>query len=125
MMREAAVLLAHLLARLVAVVGPRGTRAVLAENLLLKHQLLVLQRSRHRAPKLRPADRVLFGFFSRFLDTRRLLRSAIVLKPNTLLRFHRGLRDLKYRFLYSSHPKRTPGPKGPAPVENPSGQGCR
>ena len=95
MMREAAVLLAHLLARLVALVGTRGTRAVLAENLLLKHQLLVLQRSRHRAPKLRPADRVLFGFFSRFLDTRRLLRTAIVLKPTTLLRFHRGLRDLK------------------------------
>jgi putative transposase len=115
MMREAAVFLAHLLARLVASVGTRGTRAVLAENLLLKHQLLVLQRSRHRAPKLRPADRVLFGLFSQFLDTRRLLRTAIVLKPTTLLRFHRGLRDLKYRFLYSSHPKRKPGPKGPAP----------
>jgi len=115
MMREIVVLLGHLLARLAALFGTQGTRTVLAESLLLKHQLLVLQRSRHRAPNLRPTDRVLFGLFSRFLDSRRLLRAAIILKPATLLRFHRGLRDLKYRFLYSSHPKRKPGPKGPAP----------
>ena len=115
MMREIVVLLGHLLARLAALFGTQGTRTVLAESLLLKHQLLVLQRSRHRAPNLRPTDRVLFGLFSRFLDSRRLLRAAIILKPATLLRFHRGLRDLKYRFLYSSHPKRKPGPKGHAP----------
>jgi hypothetical protein len=30
------------------------------------------------------------------------LRTAIVLKPATLLRFHRGFKDFKYRFLYSS-----------------------
>jgi transposase InsO family protein len=114
-MKEVVVLLMHLLARVAMLLGTRGTRAVLAESLLLKQQLMVLQRSRHRAPNLRPADRVLFGLFSRFLDSRRLLRAAIILKPTTLLRFHRRLRDLKYRFLYSSNPKRKPGPKGPAP----------
>ncbi len=43
----------------------------------------------------------------------RLFRSAIVLKPSTLLRFHRQLIKRKYRLLFS--PKRTqrPGPKGP------------
>jgi hypothetical protein len=34
-----------------------------AENILLKHQLLILRRSRHRAPNLRCGDRVVFGSF--------------------------------------------------------------
>jgi hypothetical protein len=83
--------------------------------MLLKHQLLVMHRSRRRAPKLRPADRLLFGLWTLFLNPRRLVRAAVVLKPSTLLRFHRGLRHLKCRFLYSSRPERRPGPKGPVP----------
>jgi transposase InsO family protein len=43
------------------------------------------------------------------------LRTAIILKPATLLRFHHGFKDFKYRFLYSSSPKQKPGPKGPSP----------
>jgi hypothetical protein len=58
MMREVLVLLVHLLARLAILLGTRGTRAVVAENLILKQQLLVIQRSRRRAPNLRPSDRV-------------------------------------------------------------------
>jgi hypothetical protein len=115
MMREFVVLLANLLARLAILLGSRGSRAVLVENRILKHQLLALHRSRPWAPKLRTADRVLLGFFGRFLHRRRLLRAAVILKPATLLRFHRGLRDLKYRFLYSSRPKRKRGPTGPTP----------
>jgi putative transposase len=114
-MKNAIVLLGHLLAGLAILLGTGGTRAVLAESILLKQQLLVLQRSRRRAPNLRPADRLLFGFYSRFLSPRRLIRTAIILKPATLLRFHRGFKDFKYRFLYSSSPKKTPGPKGPSP----------
>ena len=63
-MKNAIVLLMHLLARLAILLGTGGTRAVLAENILLKQQLLVLQRSRRRAPNCRTADRLLFGFFS-------------------------------------------------------------
>jgi hypothetical protein len=114
-MKNAVVLLVHLLAGLSLLLGTGGTRAVLAENILLKQQLLVLQRSRRRAPNLRPADRFLFGFCSQFLSPRRLIRTAIILKPATLLRFHRGFKDFKFRFLYSSSPKKTPGPKGPSP----------
>ena len=58
------VLLVHLLAGLAILLGTGGTRAVLAENILLKQQLLVLQRSRRRAPRLRTVDRLLFGFCS-------------------------------------------------------------
>lgn len=112
-MRAILLLLVHLLSRMARLLGTRGARAVLAENLLLKHQLLVLRRSRRRAPRFSPADRLFLGFGSSFLNPHRLLRTAIILRPTTLLRFHRGLRDLKYRFLYSSHPRRKSGPKGP------------
>ena len=67
----------------------------------MKQQLLVLQRSRRRAPNLRTADRWLFGFCAQFVSLRRLIRTAIILKPATLLRFHRAFKDFKYRFLYS------------------------
>jgi hypothetical protein len=114
-MENAIVLLVHLLAKLAILLGVGGTRAVLAENILLKQQLLVLQRSRRRAPNLRPADRLLFGFCSQFLSPRRLIYTVIILKPATLLRFHRGFKEFKYPFLYSSTPKQKPGPKGPSP----------
>jgi transposase InsO family protein len=105
----------RLLAGLIAVPGSGGIRTVLAENLLLKQRLVVMRRSRRRAPNLRTADRVLFGFISQFLRPRRLLHTAIILQPATLLRFHRGFRDFKYRFLYSWSPKQKPGPKGSPP----------
>jgi hypothetical protein len=114
-MKNAILVMVHLLARLAVLLGTGGTRAVLAENILLKQQLLVLQRSRCRAPNLRTADRWLFGFCSQFLSPRRLIRTAIILKAATLLRFHRAFKDFKYRLLYSSSPKKKLGPKGPFP----------
>jgi putative transposase len=114
-MKNAIQMMVHLLARLAVLLGTGGIRAVLAENLLLKQQLLVLQRSRRRAPNLGNTDRWLFGFCAQFVSLRRLIRTAIILKPATLLRFHRAFKDFKYRFLYSSVPKKKPGPKGPAP----------
>ena len=44
----------------------------------------------------------------------RLLRSAIVLKPSTLLGLHKALSKQKYRLLFSSNRRRKPGPKGPS-----------
>src|ERR1700736_2881899 len=43
----------------------------------------------------------------------RLIRSAIVLKPSTLLRLNRALTERKYRRLFSPTVRRKPGPKGP------------
>jgi putative transposase len=43
------------------------------------------------------------------------MRAAIILKPATLLRLHRGFKNFKYRFLYSSRPEKKPGPKGSSP----------
>jgi hypothetical protein len=44
----------------------------------------------------------------------RLIRSAIVLKPSTLLSLHRTLRNRRYRMLFSPKRRRRPGPKGPS-----------
>ena len=71
-----------------------GVKALVAENLLLKHQLLIVRRSRRRAPNLRCSDRLLFGLGSLLLSPRRLVHTAIVIKPSTLLRCH-GLLALK------------------------------
>jgi putative transposase len=105
----------HRFVRLATLLSPGGVKTLLAENLLLKQQLLVRRRSRRRAPNLRPSDRLLLGLWPFFLNPRRLVRAAILVKPSTLLGFHRRLRALKYRPLYRSHPKLKPGPKGPGP----------
>jgi len=47
----------HLLTTVAKLLGPGGGKAVIAENLLLKQQLLVVTRSRRRAPNLSNTDR--------------------------------------------------------------------
>ena len=59
--------------------GPGGVRAVIAENLLLKQQLIVLRRPRQRAPRLTASDRLLFGFGSLFLSPGRIRKVAALL----------------------------------------------
>ena len=43
-----------------------------------------------------------------------LLRSGIVLKPSTLLGFHKAMSKQEYRMLFSPNRRRKPGPKGPS-----------
>jgi putative transposase len=94
--------------------GPGGVRAVLAENLLLKHQLIVLRRPRRRSPNLTRSDRLLCGFASLFLNPGRIRRLAIAFRPSTLLAFHQALVRRKYRLLFSSRQcPNKPGPKRP------------
>ncbi len=110
-MRDPIILLVHLIATLARLMGPGGLRSVVAESLLVKHQLLILNRSRHRAPNLRVSDRILAGVCALFMRPARVFRSAIVLRPSTILNFHRTLRQRKYRLLFSPKRRRT----GPAP----------
>jgi hypothetical protein len=70
-------LIAHLLAIVVRVAVPGGVRAVIVESLLLKHQLLVLSRSRRRAPRLTSWDRLLFGIGAFLASPKRLPKIAI------------------------------------------------
>ena len=114
-MRDLAVLFVHLIATVARLLGRGGARSVVAESLLLKHQLLILNRSRTRAPNLRPLDRLIGGLCTGLMRPSRLLRSAIVLKPATIMAFHRALVKRKYRLLFTPRQRRKPGPRGPAP----------
>ena len=60
-MRDLVVLFIHFIATLARLLGPGGARSIVAESLLLKHQLLIVNRSRHRSPNLCPSDRILAG----------------------------------------------------------------
>ena len=113
-MKDATYLLFHLLTTIAKFIQPGGSRAVIAENLLLKQQLIIHSRSRQRAPNLTSEDRTVLGFLSLFLNPRRLLRSAVIIKPSTLLSFHNALKKRKYRLLYSPRGGKKPGPKGPS-----------
>jgi putative transposase len=83
--RDLAVLFLHRLVTVARLAGPGGVPAVVAESVLVKQQLLILNRSRKRSPNLRLADRVVAGVYTLVMRPSRLMRSAIVLKPSTLL----------------------------------------
>jgi len=104
-MKDLLRLLAHLLTTLAKLLGPGGARAIVADSLLMKQQLLIINRSRQRTSNLTAIDRVLLGFWKRV---------AVILRPSTLLKFHDMLKKRKYRLLYSSGRKGKPGPKGPS-----------
>src|SRR5450756_2165675 len=112
-MRDFLILFVHLIVTVARLAGPGGLRSVVAESALVRHQLLVLNRGRKRAPNLGAADRIVAGLCTLFMRRARVLRSAIVLKPSTLLHLHSVLRKRKYRMLFSPERGRRPGPKGP------------
>src|ERR1019366_5969200 len=107
-------LIAHLLVTLARLAKPGGLGAVVAESLAVKHQLLILRRARRRAPCLTSWDRLALGVCTLLVSPKRLSKMAVILKPSTLLYFHRALVKRKYRLLYSPRKRRRPGPKGPS-----------
>jgi len=113
-MKVLLLMLAHLLTTLAQLLGPGGAKAIVADNLLMKQQLLIINRSRRRAPNLTAIDRLLLGFWSLFLSPHHIQRAAVILKPTTLFKFHDILQKRKYRLLYTAHSKGKPGPKGPS-----------
>jgi hypothetical protein len=93
--------------------GPGGVQAVIAENLLLRQQLIVLRRGRRRAPSLTLTDRILCGFGSLSSASDASERSPSFSVPNTP-GVSSGLVRRKYRRLCPSTPRsKKPGPKGP------------
>jgi putative transposase len=116
-MRDLVILFVHVIATLARLLGPGGVRSVVAESVLIKQQLLILNRSRQRSPNLRSSDRIVAGLCALLIRPARLIRSAIVLKPSTLLSLHQALRNRKYQLLFSPRRRRKPGPKGPSNKE--------
>ena len=113
-MKDIVILLVHLLTTVVKLLRPGGTKAVIAENLLLKQQPLVVTRSRRRSPNLSTPDRLIMGFWSLLLRPDRIFKVAVGIRPSTLLKFHQCLVSHKYRMLFSPQRRTKPGPKGPS-----------
>jgi len=60
-MRDIFALFLHVMVTVIRLVRPGGLRSVVAESTLIRHQLLVLNRGRKRAPNLRVSDRIIAG----------------------------------------------------------------
>ena len=77
-MNSAVLLVLHLLSALAKQIRPGGYRTVVAENLLLKQQLIIHSRTRQRSPNMRTQDRTILGFLSLFLSpTRRIVGFSV------------------------------------------------
>ena len=84
-MRDLIILFIHLVVTVARLCGPGGMRSVVAESLLVKHQLVIAKRLRVRSPRLHASDRIIVGLCAILIHPSRLVRSAIVLKPSTIL----------------------------------------
>jgi hypothetical protein len=70
--RDLIILAIYLLVTFAKLFRRGGVRAIVAESLALKHQLLISNRSRHRAPNLLTRDRVMLGLTTLFVNPRRI-----------------------------------------------------
>src|SRR5256886_12700345 len=70
-----------------APIASHGRRRLEAENLVLRHQLNVLQQRAPRRLYLRWADRALFVWLYRRCP--RILSSITIVRPETVVRWHR------------------------------------
>jgi putative transposase len=87
------------------VVGPLESRHNDVEVLVLRHQLAVLRRQVSR-PRLRQRDRLLMATLSRLLPRERW--SSFLVRPQTLLRWHRELVRRKWTYRHRSSGGRPP-----------------
>jgi len=115
-MRELLLLAVHLIVTITKLLRPGGVRAVAAESLLLKQQIIIGNRSRRRAPNLTSLDRFVLGVNTLFIRPHRISKLSRTLNPTTLFKLLKALVDRKYRILFSSTGHwRKPGPKVPSP----------
>jgi len=99
---------------IIKLLRPGGVKAIAFENVMLRQQLLTLTRQKKRTPKLKTSDRILFGMLTSWIKPNRLSKIAIIIRPATLLKFHKALVKRKYHLLFSNKSTKKPGPKGPS-----------
>jgi transposase InsO family protein len=109
-MLEIIELLTHCFVTLIKLLKPGGVKLVMAETIAMKHELIVMNRARKRSPALVTRDRFLFGLLAMIIG-KRLQKVAVILKPATILAFHKALIKRKYIKLYSNRAKKIPGRK--------------
>jgi hypothetical protein len=86
-MRHLVILAVDLISTVLRLVRPGGVRAIVAESVLAKHQLLIPNRSRRRAPSFCILDRLIVGFCSFWIKPSQFHRVAIAFRRSTLLNF--------------------------------------
>jgi len=77
--------------------------------LLLEHQIIIGDRSRRRDANLTTLDRFVLGLTMLFIRPHRISTVAALLKPATLLKFHKALVARKYRLLTAKALDNRPG----------------
>src|SRR6266478_4270757 len=94
-MRDIFTLVLHAIVTIIRLGPPGGLRSVVAESILMRHQVLILNRGRKRAPNLRASDRIIAGLctllmrpahvhgeFLKSCGDRGLIKTATVLPPS-------------------------------------------
>ena len=99
---------------LLFVLKPGGSKALIAENILLRNQLIIINRGRKRSPNLTPWSRLNYAFLASLINPNRLSKVGIIIKPSMLLKFHKAMIKSKYQALFSNKSKQKPGPAGPS-----------
>ena len=67
-----------------------------AENVVLRHQLNILRRAASKRPKLTNLDRLIFVWLYRWFPD--ILDAVTVVRPETVVRWHRGGFRLYWRW---------------------------
>ena len=101
----------HLASCIIRLLRPGGVKSIAAENLILRQQLITIERTRKRSPHLTQADRTLFAMLAQIIPRNRLQKLAIIVKPATILKFHRALVKKKYHLLCSARKPQNRGLK--------------
>ncbi len=92
----------HIIRAIIMLTKPGGTKSLIAENLMLRKQLIQLSRKQKRSPNLSFFDRLFFAILAHFINTKKIIKSAIIIKPATIINFHKALIKKKYRLLFSA-----------------------
>jgi hypothetical protein len=73
-MRDIFTLFLHAMVIVIRLGRPGGLRSVVAESVLMRHQVLILILGRKRAPNLRASDRIVAGLCTLMMDQARSIR---------------------------------------------------
>jgi len=101
-MKVVFVVFASIVHCVIRLIKPNGTRQLVVEMILLRAQLLAVRRKRRKAPPLTPFFRLVMTLAPVFVPLRRLRRISVVIRPQTILNFHRLLVKRKYTNLFGN-----------------------
>ncbi len=67
-MKNIVFLILHIFVALLKILRPGGSKALIAENMAMRQQLMVSMRNRKKSPNLATADRIIFGLLGTFIN---------------------------------------------------------